>query len=452
MKSDKAKLRLLDAIEKQRKVLSANSDANINVEYLVEDEDLNYHITRTEFEKIIAPELEKFREVLLKLHEEIQNKKISIHSVEIVGGASRIPIVQKIIEEVFGKECSRTLNMGECIARGCAMQAAIISPLFKVASYEVEEANYYPIKCSWFFSDSEKKTGMEIESDDKNQPDKQTATLFDKGCSIPNVKSLTFNRDDAIKFTLFYDPVPPGTDEILGHYNIMPLKPKEKDFNVKLRVKLNHNGTVYLEEASFNEDYMEEYQVPIKPEEKPKTDEKKTEENKNEAQAEKPKEEPPKPQMETKTRKKTRITELKFDNVVVKGFTEKEAAVFFEQEAHMNNHDNLVRETHERKNALESYVYDLRQKLNDKYKDYTTPKDQEDIIKRLQDNETWLYNEGAAASKGQYVSRLDELKKLGDPIIRRFNEYTHLPEIINELINTRVQYEQWVGNSSVRYL
>jgi heat shock 70kDa protein 4 len=85
------------------------------------------------------------------LNADIIARKIQIHSVEIVGGASRTPIIQKIIQEVFNLEVSRTLNMSECIARGCAMQAAMISPLFKVASYEVEEANFYPIKCSWIF-------------------------------------------------------------------------------------------------------------------------------------------------------------------------------------------------------------------------------------------------------------------------------------------------------------
>ena len=103
---------------------------------------------------------------------------------------------------------------------------------------------------------------MEIE-DSKNQPEKQRATLFDKGCSIPNLKSLTFNRDDAIKFTLFYDPVPPGTDDVLGDYCIYPCKPKEKDFSIKLRVQLNHNGTVHLEDAVFQEEYTEEYTVPV---------------------------------------------------------------------------------------------------------------------------------------------------------------------------------------------
>lgn len=450
MKNDKAKLRLLDAIEKQRKILSANSEANINVEYLVEDEDLNYHITRQEFEGIIAGELNRFRDVLLKLREEIQNKKIPIHSVEIVGGATRMPCVQRVIEEVFGKECSRTLNMSECIARGCAMQAAIISPLFKVASYDVEEANYYPIKCSWFFFDpATSKKGMEIEDPERNQPSKQTATLFDKGCSIPNVKSLTFNRDDGIKFTLFYDPVPPGTDEILGYYTILPPKPKEKEFNVKLRVKLNHNGNVGLEEATFNEEYTEEYQVPIPA---PKPEEKKAEENagktEGEQQPTEKKEEPPK--FETKTRKKTRTSDLKYESVLSKGFSDKEISNFFEEEAHMNNNDILIRETHDKKNGLESYIYDMRQKLQDIYKDYAPVDIKEVLLKKLADNEEWLYNEGAAASKGQYISHLDDLKKLGDPIIRRHKEYTHLPEIVNELVKTRVQYEKFVEQLIVR--
>lgn len=95
--------------------------------------------------------MNRFKTVLQSLNEEIINKKLQIHSVELVGGGSRIPIVQKIIEEVFKKECSRTLHQTETIARGCAMQAAMISPLFKVANFEVEEANYYPIKCSWIF-------------------------------------------------------------------------------------------------------------------------------------------------------------------------------------------------------------------------------------------------------------------------------------------------------------
>lgn len=56
-KNIKGKLRLLESIEKARKILSANSEAPINVEYLVEDEDFNTLIKRDDFEKLIQPVL-----------------------------------------------------------------------------------------------------------------------------------------------------------------------------------------------------------------------------------------------------------------------------------------------------------------------------------------------------------------------------------------------------------
>jgi len=56
--------------------------------------------------------------------------KEEIHSVELVGEATRMPIIIKNITEVFGTEPQRTLNSQDCIARGCALQAAMLSPNF----------------------------------------------------------------------------------------------------------------------------------------------------------------------------------------------------------------------------------------------------------------------------------------------------------------------------------
>jgi heat shock 70kDa protein 4 len=66
MNSTKCRLRLMDAIAKVRKTLTVNREANINVESLMEDEDLNHNLTRDEFEQIIAPVTEKFRNLLKK--------------------------------------------------------------------------------------------------------------------------------------------------------------------------------------------------------------------------------------------------------------------------------------------------------------------------------------------------------------------------------------------------
>jgi heat shock protein 4 len=57
-------------------------------------------------------------------------EKDKIDFIELVGEATRIPICIQKIKDVFGKEPSRTLNSTDCIARGCALQAAMLSPNF----------------------------------------------------------------------------------------------------------------------------------------------------------------------------------------------------------------------------------------------------------------------------------------------------------------------------------
>ncbi|RZK03784.1 MAG: hypothetical protein EOO43_22945, partial [Flavobacterium sp.] len=83
---------MFDAIEKQRKVLSANSEAVISVDNIAEDEDMSYTLSREQFEDIITPIVSRFGQILSQLRSVI---KVPIHSVEIVGGGTRIPIIQK---------------------------------------------------------------------------------------------------------------------------------------------------------------------------------------------------------------------------------------------------------------------------------------------------------------------------------------------------------------------
>lgn len=102
-----------------------------------------------------------------------------IDFVELVGEATRIPICIKNIQEVFGKEPSRTLNSQDCIARGCALQAAMLSPNFQVANFEVEEYNPQPISISYKFKGTDKVV---------------TKELFKVGTNFPSTKSITFDN------------------------------------------------------------------------------------------------------------------------------------------------------------------------------------------------------------------------------------------------------------------
>merc|ERR1719272_2094691 len=73
-----------------------------------------------------------------------------IDSVEVVGGASRVPWWKNMCSEAFGgKELSTTMNADESVARGCALQAAILSPLYKVRDFKVEDTTLVGVSISW---------------------------------------------------------------------------------------------------------------------------------------------------------------------------------------------------------------------------------------------------------------------------------------------------------------
>ena len=151
-KSVKPRLRMLDVIEKTRKLLTSNKEADCNCESLMEDEDFHKHFKREELEELIAPFLERFRKALVNSLAISGLKPADLHSVELVGDATRAPCIQALIKEALGvSELQRTLNSQETIARGCALQAAMLSPNFQVAQFEIEEFNEHPINIQYKF-------------------------------------------------------------------------------------------------------------------------------------------------------------------------------------------------------------------------------------------------------------------------------------------------------------
>jgi heat shock protein 4 len=435
MNNAKARLRILESVEKQRRVLSANIEAGINVEYLAEDFDLNHNLTREKFEEVNVDNIARFKGLLEKLKSEI---KVDLHSVEIIGGGTRIPILQKIIQETFGMEISRTLNSSECIARGCAIQAAMLSPLFKVAEYGIEETNYYPIRCSWLFLNPE-DNNMSVENDAKNNVQKQTSILFDKGCAVPSVKAITFHREDPlIDFKLTYDPIPTGADALLAHYTIHNIKAKEADFGVKVRVILNKNGILEFDSAQLLEDYLEE--VPV---EKPAEKKEGAVETENKPEETK--------ETEIKKKKKTRATNLKTDVSNFNVLDPKVVSEFAQEEVKMGNIDRITHETYEKKNQLESYIYDMRSKLGDVFANYVHPNVKTTFLAELSKVENWLYGEGAKTTKEAYSQKVDELLFFGGPIDRRFKEYNTIPEAAQHFLQTLAAYESVLNSNEEQY-
>jgi len=123
----KSKIKLLDAIKKTKHILTGNKESSISVECLFEDFDFHTSIPRDLFEKVNEHLFIEFEACLKRLLGKL-SKNQNLHSVEIIGGATRMHKLQNIIcnslKSFKIEQCSRTLNADESIARGCSLQSA----------------------------------------------------------------------------------------------------------------------------------------------------------------------------------------------------------------------------------------------------------------------------------------------------------------------------------------
>jgi len=119
----------------------------------------------------------------------------------------------------------------------------------------------------------------------------------------------------------------------------------------------------------------------------------------------------PQQEDEVKRKNQTHAINLKFD-VSPSGFMASNIVnQLIDQESQMNYQDRLVTEAYEKKNELESFVYDFRRKLDEKYAAHLPLNLKTNLLSTLDRIESWLYGEGSRASKFDYQNKLDELKK-----------------------------------------
>ena len=133
----RASIMLRASCEKLKKVLSANTEAPLSTECLIEDKDVRGIITREEFENLSRKLLERVAEPCEKAVKESGINLKKIHTIELVGSGSRVPAIKKILTDYFHKVPKRTLNASECVARGCALRCVMLSPTQQVRDYEV---------------------------------------------------------------------------------------------------------------------------------------------------------------------------------------------------------------------------------------------------------------------------------------------------------------------------
>jgi molecular chaperone DnaK len=127
----KALQRLTEEAEKAKMELSSTLQTNINLPYIAvvknEPKHLEIKLTRAKLEEIISPFVDKTEAPCKQALKDAKIKPSDIDHVVLVGGTTRIPLVKKKVEEIFGKPPKRDVDPMECVAIGAAIQAGVLS-------------------------------------------------------------------------------------------------------------------------------------------------------------------------------------------------------------------------------------------------------------------------------------------------------------------------------------
>ncbi|KAF9031945.1 heat shock protein 70 [Hymenopellis radicata] len=398
LSNPKATFRLTAGCERLKKVLSANAEAPLNIESIMNDIDAASKLTREEYEGLIADVLERIPAPLERAVAESGLTLDQIDAIELIGGSTRIPAVRSKIQTAFpDKQLSTTLNQDEAVARGATFACAKLSPVFRVRDFNFTDIATYPIKMTWDVNPAE--------------PDDTELLVF------PQI--LSFYRKEPFDIEASYaepENLPGGINPWIGRFSAKEIPPTTTGDStcVKLKTRLNAHGILSFEAA-----YVEET---IEKEEPAAMD------------VDAPEGAPPK---KKKVIKKIDVPFFAGTASLDKSIVEK----YKELEGQMHESDKLVMDTEDRKNALEEYVYDTRGKLDDRYAHYVQAEEKEKLLVALQEAEDWLYSEeGEDAKKSAYVARLDGLKVLGDPITFRWREAEERQRTIAQLRETLNSY------------
>ncbi|KAJ3101618.1 adenyl-nucleotide exchange factor sse1 [Phlyctochytrium planicorne] len=469
----KALFRLAQGCEKVKKVLSANAVTQLNIECLLDDKDVSAQVQRSDYMEWVQPLMSRLQAPVDEALAAAGVKPSDVDFVELVGGSTRVPAVKEFLAKYFGgsidgeNKLSTTLNQDEAIARGCALQCAIISPAFKVRDFSVQDWNSYPIFLSWDAS--------LVPPSKSGEPVDAKVEAFNIGNPIPSVKALTFSRilkeeelaktNGHVTFDVnaYYGAeaasrnIPFVPENTIGTFTVKGIKKLNGDPNaagegvakatIRVKAKLDANNVVIVEGAQQIEEVLVPAEEEKKEEKDAKKDDKKSDKKKDDKKDEKkddsametddaaaspadattpvsltPSSNPVPPKLKRVTRK---------HDLVIAAHTSAATGDLIKEwhalEGEMSVADRLVIDTAERRNALEEYVYYARGKLEMAWSDFISDADREVFMKELNDMEDWLYGDGEDATKSVYQENLNTLKVKGDPVAERALDWEERP-------------------------
>ena len=406
----KSKLKLLNECEKLKKVLNTIPEYNINVEYIIDELDLQDKITELEFCELCQELLDRLEKIVNDVLLQSNMTNEDINGIEILGGSTRLKMVKQKLSEILGKNCSNTLNCEEAVCKGGALRCAMLSSYFKTKDYTIKDSVCHEIDI--------------LHGNDN-------LTLYKYRSNTPAFYKILFNTN-SYKLKIVYPKIPFSVNDTVGtldfdfedNRKLVDKLMKNDDCILKIKVffKLSLDHLIQIK----NVELLKKYKKSNKKENNEENNEDKKEENNEE------------------NKEETYIFKYKFEE---EKLDEQQMEFYRKLEYCLVERDQKYNQIKELKNDLEGLIFDVKNNT-ETLKEFGNDEEVNNLVKINNQTENWLdeyeYEENNNIDEKIriYKDKIGKIMEIKKVIYNRKDRYF---KMLN-LVKSTKDYKKYIPN------